>query len=227
WSREGNVMVSLSMRQTEVDGKKATQSTFRLWDARTGKLKVNLGELNYPGLGTFGLSPDGKILAISYRPSIEAGDTVDLYEVEKGTLLKTIEVEYGLARPWFAFAPDNSTLAVCGFEFKDGKAVGTVRLMDTNRAALQQKLFSHGSHVISVVCSPDGKTLAAGCHEGEITIWSAATGEIRKKLKASGSIAAIAFSPDSMQLISGGSRGDVFIWDLADGKSHELKAPQA
>jgi hypothetical protein len=225
WSRDGMVMASLSRREKEVDGKKVTLFTFRLWDGKTGKLKLNLGELEYPGLGTFDLSPDGKVLAISSRLSIEAGDKVELYDAEKGTLLTTIEMEHGRSRPWFAFCPDRGTLAVCGFEFKKKKAAGTVRLFDTKKGELKQKLFSHGGHVISVVFSPDGKSLAAGCVEGEITLWDAASGKIKTKLDAAGSIPALAWSADGKLLAAGGIQGGR-VWDLAAGKSRELKAPE-
>src|SRR5262245_42918097 len=179
WSSDGAVMAGRSTRETEVDGKKATLSTFRVWDGKTGKLKLKHGELECPGFGTFDLSPDGKILAISSRLGIDVGDKVELYDAEKGTLLITIEMEYGRSRPWFAFSPDGRTLAVCGFELREAKAVGTVRLFDTKKGELKRKLFSHGGRVISVVFSPDGNSLAAGCVEGEITVWDAAAGKIK------------------------------------------------
>ena len=224
WSRDGMVMASLSRRDKEVDAKIVTLFIFRVWDAKTGKLKVKLGELEYPGLGTFDLSPDGKFFAISSRLNIAAGDKVELYEAEKGTLLTTIEMEYGRSRPRFAFSPDNRTLAVCGFEFKEGKPAGTVRLFDTRKGELKQKLFSHGGQVISVIFSPDGKSLAAGCAAGEITVWDATSGKIKTKLNATGSIAALAWSEDGKLLASGGIEGGRG-WDLATGKSRELKVP--
>ncbi len=223
WSRDGTTMASRSTREAEVGGKQVTLSTFRVWDAKTGKLKLNHGEVEYPGFATYDLSPDGKILAISSRISIAVGDKVELYDAEKGTLLTTIEMEYGRSRPWFAFSPDSRTLAVCGFEFKAGKAVGTVRLFDAKKRDLKQKLVSHGGQVISVVFSPDGKSLAAGCATGEITVWDATTGKIKTKLDAAGSIAALAWSNDGKLLVSGGIEGGR-VWDLATGKSRELKA---
>src|SRR5262245_65832700 len=102
WSSDGAVMAGRSTRETEVDGKKVTLSTFRVWDGKTGKLKLNHGELEYPGFGTFDLSPDGKILAISSRLRVEVGDKVELYDAEKGTLLTTIEMDYGRSRPRLA-----------------------------------------------------------------------------------------------------------------------------
>jgi RNA polymerase sigma factor (sigma-70 family) len=225
WSRDGSVMASLSTRESEVDGKKVTLSTFRVWDGRTGKLKLNHGEVEYPGFGTFDLSPDGKTLAVSSRHRIEVGDRVELYDAEKGTLLTTVEMDYGRSRPWFAFSPDSRTLAVCGFEFKDARPVGTVRLFGTAKGELRQKLFGHGGQVISVAFSSDGKCLAAGCSGGEITVWDAATGKIRTKLDAAGSIPALALSADGGLLAGGGSRGGR-VWDSATGKSHELQAPE-
>lgn len=222
WSRDGTVMASLNRRETKRDGKMVTMSTIRVWDAKTGKLIQNHGEVEYPGFGTYDLSPDGKILAISSRLGVAVGDKVELYDAAKGTLLTTIEMDYGRSRPWFAISPDSRTLAVCGFEFKDGKPVGTVRLFDTKKGKMKQKYFSHGGQVISVAFSPDGKSLAAGCAQGEITIWDTATNKIKMQLDATGSIPAFAWSGDGKLLASGGIEGGR-VWDLVTGTSRELK----
>ncbi|MCI0741711.1 MAG: sigma-70 family RNA polymerase sigma factor [Gemmataceae bacterium] len=229
WSRDGRTMVSRSVRVQEVAGKKTTLSTFRVWDAMTGKLKLSLGELEYPGLMTFDLSPDGKMLAISQRFRIEVGDKVELWDVDKGTLTQTIEMEYARSRIWFAFAPDNRTLAVCGCDIKNDKLVGTVRLFDTGTGQLKKKLVCDGvTEVISVAMAADGKLLALGGHQGEVVIWDLAAGKARKALNGSaaggGAVVALAFSPDSRQLASAAAAAGVTLWDLATGTARALKA---
>ena len=57
-------------------------------------------------------APDGKTLAISIRTTIQAGDKVELWDTERGELLRTIEMDYGRAPPRLAFSPDGKQLAV-------------------------------------------------------------------------------------------------------------------
>jgi hypothetical protein len=227
WSDNGQVMASLSKRVNKVDGKEVTLYRFRVWDPRTGKLKLDMGEGEYPGLMTFGLSPDGKMLAISQRGRIAVGDKVELWDVETGALLQTIEMEYARSRIWFSISPDSRSLAVCASDIKDDRLHGTLRLFDTKTGKLMKKLVSDGDGIISVAHSAGGKLIAAGSHTGEITVWETATGKVFKTLKQpagdGGAVAALAFSPDSKQVVFGRRGSSVIIWDLGTNKSRELK----
>jgi RNA polymerase sigma factor (sigma-70 family) len=224
WSRDGKVMVSLSVRDQKNDGGQVSLYTFRIWDGQTGKLKHSLGEVEYPGFNTFDVSPDGKLLAISQRGRIEAGDKIQIWDVEKAALLQTIEMDYERCRVWFAFSPDGGTVAVCGCDVSEGKLRGTVRLFDTKTGKLEQKVVRRDvSEVIAVAFSPDGKQLAAGGYLGEVEVWDLASGKASMTGTAPQSVAALAFSADGKQLISTGSPSGVLLWDVATGKSRELK----
>jgi RNA polymerase sigma factor (sigma-70 family) len=227
WSGNGQVMASLSKRVDKADGKDVTLFRFRVWDPKTGKLKLDLGEAEHPRLMTFGLSADGKVLAISYYGRIEVGDKVELFDTEQGLLLQTIEVEYSRSRIWFSISPDRRSLAVCGSDIKDDRLLGTVRLFDTKTGKLMKKLVSDGAGIISVAHSPDGKLIAAGSRKGEITVWEAATGKVVKTLTQPGGdggwVGALAFSPDSKQVVFGRHESSVIIWDIGTNKNRELK----
>jgi uncharacterized protein (TIGR03067 family) len=230
WSRDGRIMASLTIRVKEESGKKIPLGTFRIWDAQTAKLRLSLGELEYsrpPFLMMFDFTPDGKMLAISQRLRTTVGDDkVELWDVEKGTLVQTIDIEYARSRVWFAVSPDNRSLAVCGCDFINNDTQGTVRLFDIKTANLSKKLVSKGSEIISVTYSSDGKLLATGGTKGEITIWDLTTSKELKTLNSSGAVAAVAFSPDGRQVVSADRSLASTLWDLATGKARELKAPR-
>jgi WD40 repeat protein len=224
WAPDADVMASLSNREKEVDGKKTTLTTFRVWDAKTGKLKLNLGELEYRGLHAFDLSPDGKVLAISQRGPMTVGDKVELFDTENGTLLQTIEMEYARSRVWFSFAPDGNRLAVCGSDIKGDRLHGTLRLFDTKTGKRMKKLVSDGDGlIVTVAYSADGKLIAGGSSNGEITVWETATGKVLKALKQAGAIGAIAFSPDGKQIACSSHESQVTIWDIGAAKARPLK----
>jgi WD40 repeat protein len=226
WRRDRKVMVSYSYREQEKDGKKVSLFTFRVWDGQAGKLKHSLGETEYPGYSMFEVSADGQLLVISQQGPVEVGGKIHLWDIEKGALLQTIEMDKERSQVKFAISPDHSTVAVGGGVMKGDKLQGAVWLFDTKTRKLKQKsLRDDLSEVVAVAFSADGKLLAAGGPKGEIVVWDQVTSQVTMSGVASQSVRALRFSPDSKQLISTGSEGDsgVLLWDLATGKSRELK----
>jgi WD40 repeat protein len=74
------------------------------------------------------------------------------------------------------------------------------------------------SPVHSVAVTPDGRTLAAGCHDGTIRLWELATGRPGAPLRGhQGVVAALLFTPDGKTLISAGHDRAVTLWDVATG----------
>jgi WD40 repeat protein len=74
-----------------------------------------------------------------------------------------------------------------------------------------------GDHVISLARSPDGSLLAAASVSGPITVFDAATGEVRQNLAGHGfGTAALSWGPDKLgRLASAGQDGLVKIWDVS------------
>jgi WD40 repeat protein len=90
-------------------------------------------------------------------------------------------------------------------------------------------LRAHDGPVQSVAYSPDGGLLAAGSggwysnEQGELDVWDAHTGELRRFLTADiGTVYGVAFHPDSRRLASASGDSKVRIWDLADGQARIL-----
>lgn len=223
WSRDGKVMASVSVREVEADDKKSYLHTFRIWDGETGKLKHSLGEAAYPGFMTFGLSPDGRFLAISQRGRIEVGDRLQLWDTAKGELIRTIEMDYERARVWFAFNHDGSIVAVCGVDVKLGRSQGTARLFDTATGQLKQKIVRDDiSEIIALTFSEDGKLLAVGGHQGEVLLLDLASEKALMRGVAPQAVAALALAADGKQLLSTGAPSGVLLWDTATGQAREL-----
>ena len=67
-----------------------------------------------------------------------------------------------------AFSPGGHTL-ISGDG--DWNKPGQVKVWDTAKLRLRQTLATSGE-VLSVACSPDGRTIAAGCADGTVKAWA-------------------------------------------------------
>jgi WD40 repeat protein len=69
----------------------------------------------------------------------------------------------------------------------------------------------------SVAFSPDGRTLAAGYHDGSVRVWELTDGEPSERPLGSAAFATwvndVAFSPDGVLLAAASSDGSVRLWD--------------
>jgi hypothetical protein len=67
-----------------------------------------------------------------------------------------------------------------------------------------------------VAFAPDGRTLAAGSHDGKVLLWDLGSGEKPRCLSGHrGEVASLAFSGDGTRLASGSADTTALIWDLS------------
>ena len=205
-------------------------TTIRLWDIFTGEpIFVLSGHKN--GVGALAFSPDGSMLASGSRD-----ETIRLWDTATGTERFTLTGHIGEVES-VDFSPDNSTLG-------SGSWDGTVRLwdisslnkkMDTLPAKKREShstiLGRHGGGVLSVVFSPDGKTLVSADTGGSILLWNTDTNpQVPTQSWLRGNFTAeslaistlqghtswirnLEFSVDGSTLISGSSDGTVLLWN--------------
>ncbi|AFZ25055.1 WD40 repeat-containing protein [Cylindrospermum stagnale PCC 7417] len=91
---------------------------------------------------------------------------------------------------------------------------------------LANTIKGHDESVLSVVVSPDGKTIASsgdGRHpavrNGTIKLWDLATGQQISSLSGnSQKVNVVSFSPDGKTLVSGGDDSTIKVWNLATSK---------
>src|SRR5208282_2748410 len=81
---------------------------------------------------------------------------------------------------------------------------------------LQDTLKGHTEYVLSVVFSPDGKTLASGSLDNTIKLWDVARGKDLATLKGhTSAVRSVRFSPDGKTLASGSDDNTIKLWDVA------------
>lgn len=83
------------------------------------------------------------------------------------------------------FSPDGKTVAAA--------SARTVNLWNSSGGKLVGTFEKPANVVVSLVFSPNGKSLAAYCSPGEVTLWSVASRKITATLKAG--LPLLAFSP--------------------------------
>jgi RNA polymerase sigma factor (sigma-70 family) len=229
WSPDGKLMASQATRTEPRPGVALGAydrfSTVKVWDAATGKEVVSLGELKSPGVVGFAFSPDSSALAISFFRQIQEGARVEIWDARKSELKKTIEMDYGLVMPKFAFAPDGKSLAVlyAGEKGRDPKVEGLqggARLFDTASGKMIRSIRGHKHMAMSLGFSPDGKLLATGGHssDADVRLWDVATGKEIRAFDIDSMVNALTFSPDGKVLAIGQHDGRVTLWDVATGK---------
>jgi len=190
------------------DGKalavKASETSARLLDVRTGKDAVILPSVYKDLLAALAFSPDGKTLAGGY-----ADKTVRLWDTATGEEKAALRGQTNMVTA-LAFAPG-------GLELASGAQHGELRFWDL--AAGTVRAFSNGTKEIgALVYSPDGKTLFAAAsgadRSAEISVLDAASGWRLFILRGhTDAIRRLALSPDGRTLASASADGTVKLWD--------------
>jgi RNA polymerase sigma factor (sigma-70 family) len=179
----------------------AWDGTLRLWEARTGKPGPTI---QGSGVGTYGLSPDGKTL---FTAGWSDGK-VRVYDPATGHLL----------REWASGDPRSSALIVSG----DGRTVVTVgdrvRSWDA-RAGVMVREFEAKARPWRIALSPDGRTLALADFGGALGLWDVRTGRKETEIgRASKAVGAVAFSPDGSLLAWTDSDHGIRLSDAGTGR---------
>jgi eukaryotic-like serine/threonine-protein kinase len=208
----------------------------RLWDVSTGQLlRTFEGQQGY--VWSVAFSPGGKTLV-----SGSQDQTVMLWDVATGLARATLRGQ-GVPVTSVAVSPDDKTIASSSgwtaravkiwdvatgkerFTFAGGDPVafspdGTlatgneVKLWDVMMG--RERPTTTGSWAAARSFSPDGKMLAQGGHDKNVTLWELATGLMRIHHGRRGRISCIAFSPDGKTLASAAAGNDAAIelWDV-------------
>jgi WD40 repeat protein len=185
--------------------KRGAVGEYRVWDAQTGSLLRDLGEIkNYAGIIEF--SPDGRWLATT--GSTTSSEDVQLWDAvtyQPGPRLTPV----GWDARFLRFSPDGKFL-VSGDTYDLG-------IWDVGKASRVGTCKGSTDHFLSgVAISRDGK-LAASVGESRVCLWDAATGKelFPPGVGHQGLVYAVAFSPDGERLASTAEAGAALIWDAS------------
>jgi WD40 repeat protein len=150
-------------------------------------------------------SPDGSLIASG------GGSLVRLWDPETMRLIGLAGFGSGVTS--MAFNKDGSTLAV-------GGTTGLLALYDIAKGkapVLRWTVLAGSSQVYGIAFHPDGKVLAAACHDNNVRLYDA-TGPKARDLVAvnthTGPVTAIAYSPDGKFLVSGSQDETIRLWSV-------------
>ena len=219
-------------RTTDLSGRLAAQSTAlealdpvtasllagAAWRvAPTAQARYSLLEsLAQPVRGILGAGP-GVVTALAYSPggtTLAAGysdGVIRLWDLTSHALVST--ASWDTAVGTLAFTGHGKTLDVAG-----PGAIGTWNL--TDHAAIDAHELGGASAGSAVAFSPDGKIAATGGEDGNVRLWTVATGQeigapMSSDLKP---VDAVAFSADGATVAAASTDGTVQLWDVATGQ---------
>lgn len=111
-----------------------------------------------------------------------------------------------------ALAPDDKTVFM-------GYQNGTGLLFDSQTGSKTRQFTTSGRPMYTVAYSPDSSQIATGDDVGNLIVWSAATGDVIKKLTTPDGDAPlnILFTPDGKGLLTNGRSGTTRLWDIGSG----------
>lgn len=82
------------------------------------------------------------------------------------------------------------------------------------------EMTGHGSEVVSVGFSPDGRRIVTGSTDGTARVWDATTGQSLLELTGhTERINDVAFSPDGRRIVTGSWDHTARVWDAVTGQS--------
>jgi RNA polymerase sigma factor (sigma-70 family) len=205
-------------------------AVLRFWDLATGQQR-RLFPGAPPGISSFVLSRDGKLLATA---TLQKSDAILLWELPAGKQLR--ELRGRKLGSVLAFSADGKRLAAGGADARIHVwDVGTGgELFDL--PGHQTSKFDWQNALDALAFSPDGKLLASAGKDGignggRIRLWDTATGKQAFVLRCPDEpVTALVFARDGKALISGGDSGrrlgpdrpegagTIRLWDLAARK---------
>jgi WD40 repeat protein len=185
----------------------STQTSIRIWDLTTGKLKREFEGCR----GHVAFSSDGDYMA--------CGDS-------KGICLIKVDPLREVRR----FEAHGQFVLSLAFS-RDGKKIVSalnhnIALWDVATGKRMNPIPGHEGVVYSLAFSPDGKLLASGGDDGKAFIWDPGTAKVRHELKGHYfATASLAFTPNGKALATGDGptyfsnnyEAQIRLWDVQNG----------
>ena len=231
------------------DGSRIVTGSFydsaQVWDARTGKLLVELKGHTSP-VNSVAFSPDGQRIVTGSDDGLakvwDAKTGVPMLDVKGHTVgvtgvafspdgLRIVTAsEDKSAKVWDAntgmslveLKEIEGTIESAAFS-PDGLRIVTggykkARVWDAKRGTPLLELKEHNNTVMSVAFSLDGKRIVTGSLDDTAKIWDANTGTRLVELKHNDGVYGVAFSPDGLRIATGSDDETARVWDAKTGR---------
>jgi RNA polymerase sigma factor (sigma-70 family) len=196
------------------------------WDLATQTLRKRVVPA-YGARPTVALSPDGRLLAVPTR------STVNIWDTETGEVRSTLQGER--SRVWYglAFSPDSKTLVTAWADDDERDAVASFWDTATGKPAATPTRFRVSLAAMQDLhYSPDGRRLIipGGCF---VRVWDIEKGqEVLQQDAHVYGVTCLAFTPDGQSIISGGGAtpsppigincSTIHVWDAKTGQQRQV-----
>jgi WD40 repeat protein/uncharacterized caspase-like protein len=160
------------------------------------------------------------ILSVDISPNMEliastSDSTVNLYDVKKGKLLKSVTIHSGRIVT-VEFTPDSKRLLTASWDL-------TAKILDLESLKVDKILEGHTWGVTSGCISKDGKLLATCSRDKSIRLYDALSGKIIRVFNGhEGIVNSIKFSQDGKKIISASWDKTIRIWDIQTGETLKI-----
>ena len=183
----------------------------RLWDAKTGQLKVILNRPEQYNF-SFMFSPDGKILVGYAKPwSQEKVDTaIWVWDAQTGRHKAKLTGHQGIVTHTL-FASDSKTLVSTGSDT-------IIRLWDLETGQHKGMLVRDQERAKQPMSGANGSTVSTLGGNVPTRFWDVEAGQIRTTNLGYTSSSLILFAPDGKTLVSGGVDATIRFWDIETGQ---------
>jgi WD40 repeat protein len=183
---------------------KGRNSSFRLWDAHTGKVLKMFRE------DFLALSADERYFLS------KSHNTARLWNLKAEKKIREFKVsEKSISSG--TFSPDGKLAVITGYD----KSM-TVWNLETGKKI--KSLVGHEEFVLDVVFTGDGKRLLSAGSDSTLKLWNLSTGTVLLNFVGHGTewlksgVNSVALSRDEKFVVSGGGDGKVILWDMKTGK---------
>lgn len=165
----------------------------------------------------------GPALAVAFLPdgkralSGAADNTLILWDVETGQLIRQFERRHGDWVTSIAISPDGKTAL-------SGSNDSTLILWEIETGRIIRRLTGHLLPVTSVAFSPDGQTVLSGSLDASVVLWDIHEGRVIRRFRQRSAafvspVRSVAYNPSGTSFASGGEDGVVTLWVFNTGKA--------